>query len=162
MRTNIRIGDLVKVINPLVFIRCGYPYSLEYARNTLLSSKDRQDIEKIIGAGDIPFKIREKIEDGFALVRLHQAKYGGRERSLHFETRQDLIDCMGVVTGRKVYVAGYYSTDTDYEDSCSIAYLKNQKHHIVFEVRLEKPFEKFNSFYNDSTFRFESTCLEKL
>ena len=39
-----KIGELVKIINPEVFVRCGYPFDKKYAKENLITKEETEKI----------------------------------------------------------------------------------------------------------------------
>lgn len=92
----IRVNDVVVVNNPMLFIRCGYPYTKEDMKVELREhSNDLCVFLRKLGIAcaptDLIFGRREKIrgmkrlEDQLAFMMLHAKGFGGYERAIYEE-----------------------------------------------------------------------------
>lgn len=187
MKKNIiRIGDRVKVIQPDLFIRCGYPYTKEHMLRNVLKPEDVIKIEKFLadfGVHQDYFHIKDtnimhpivdkayytrafdKVADGIAYGLLHAKGFGGRERKVYTEREEKYLNATGTVMSRKVvnsghYVPGYNGSWLDPYDS-EPAYLTNQKTHVIFEVELDYNPDQ-QCWYPFTVVQIEKTNLEKI
>jgi hypothetical protein len=135
----IRIGDTIKIINPEIVIRVGYPMSFDDACKEVKELHHEKIITflqeiypsrevklgKIIGeiTCDYPkLKAYDKIIKALAFEHLRNKGFGGEERKLYTENRQELIGITAKVT--KIFIrrtgiyfapSGGYSYDGDYD-----------------------------------------------
>ncbi len=160
-KNRIKIGDYVRIDNPEMFIRCGYPLSLEDVRKEI---KDNNfiDIEKFIismvyGEDNVKdfnlnnvlshkdtylnqSKSSQAIINILAYEILRHRNFGGRERSIHTKTVEENRGKIFQVTGTKMCVTGNYvagSCSQDYwsgEYDYEPPYLQNQKSHRILSV----------------------------
>ena len=155
----IRRGDVVRIDNPEMFIRCGYPLSFqEVCEEVSETSKD--DILKFIDRvtnRKPKLKIDIKVTDPtanrmyqaivkeIAYVRMREKKFGGSERRIVTEKNEAFKNAKAEVVGVKIvktgdYVkgsSGYdpYSGEYDYEPS----YLGNEKTHKILQLYIRTP-----------------------
>jgi hypothetical protein len=151
----IRAGDKVKIVNPEVVIRCGYPLDVDTVIKTLITKEQRDSIRSMMETFGckadadeflMPQVLSEETDDDYwkiltimAYRILKQNKFGGKERTLHTETKESLRNKIGYVREKKVVKTGKYhpggaeySYDGEY-DYCP-AYLQNEKSHVLCKV----------------------------
>lgn len=130
----IRIGDKVKVINPDIVDRCGYPLTRQIVKDTMITKEQKDAIITMMRAfsggtpipiveelpqdlfyvqqddvpPDVDFDTYDKILDSFVFQILKDKNFGGRERILHITHRESLRDKAGWVSERKVVKTGTY------------------------------------------------------
>lgn len=157
----IRIGDYVKVINPTIFIRCGYPLGLNDMRKEVVDQYG-EEIEKLIknimgerkddklikslGEFKVPPTIRESrifydIVNSFAYPKLVAKNYGGKERTLHTELCPQIKDTKARVNGIRMVVTGIYNqghSGYTYEGDWDgyPSYLSDTKSHKILKLDL--------------------------
>lgn len=148
----IRVGDLVKIINPEVFIRCGYPLDFE---KMLFDVRDKykQDVDAFmnvilmrngINHGDISanpyYEVANKLFKAITYMLLHVKGFGGKERKIYTENREEIINeqffvhkIFFVKTGKyyPIVSSGGYFEQKEYEP----AYLDNQEAHKILILR---------------------------
>jgi len=160
-KNRIKIGDYVRIDNPEMFVRCGYPLSLEDVRKEI---KDKHfiDIEKFIisivhgkekvedfNLTNILFdkdaylnkaKSSQAIINILAYEILRQRNFGGRERKIHTKTVEENRGKIFQVTGTKMCVTGNYVAGSGSQNYYSgeydyePPYLENQKSHRILLV----------------------------
>lgn len=148
----IRVNDRVKIINPEVFVRCGYPWSKEYVKENVITKEQRVIIRNLLYPNlkrpitiDDVFGQDETVEelkmiDILAYVILMENGYGGRERTVHTKLREELRGKTGVICDRKVVKTGCYfpgSSHQGYFDAYpeyEPAYLTNEKSHVILQI----------------------------
>lgn len=136
----LRVGDSVKIVNPLIVIRWGYPLTKQIAKDTLISREQKDAIYAMIMSfrkvpvlsatsrdndgitlgefildsvnrdKDITYK---KILDLMAYEVLCREHFGGRERQLFTQNRESLRSKLGRITERKVVKTGRYCAPRD-------------------------------------------------
>jgi len=139
------IGDIVKIVNPEIFIRVGYPLSLEDVREEL--DKYDSHITALMNITDMPwynsgaeYKIREGIKKALGFGILARRNFGGNERKIYtqkydfFVTEEDIVKEM-VVIGKKIVRTGTRDTYKDSEYGGSRAYLDKAKSHVILTLR---------------------------
>ena len=158
----IRIGDTVKIINPEIISRIDYPMSFEDARKEVKELYHNEIIEllnktvykqtlktsskfKLLLAdisvkgwsGDVTY---EKIVSTLSWIHIRCKGFGGKEKKIYSEIRQELIGITAKVRNimiRKtgIYFApsgGYNSYDGEYESEPGG--LDNEKTHKILEL----------------------------
>lgn len=192
LRKNVlRYGDLVKITSPEVFIRCGYPWTKQYVKENIITTEQRNELAQVVtkflqktpptpipGAADpllmldsyagMPDdKLMQKLLDELAYAILKDRFFGGRERTLHTEIREDIRGCTGQVRDRKVvktghYVPGsggydYYYGGYDYDPPM----LRNEETHTIHLIQVDFHDNILRS-YKDSELWIPKRCLQKL
>lgn len=140
----IRIGDKVRITNPEMFVRCGYPmqkmdarvgvdqyqpYIIELLRYTIGGSSDWRIVNEMI----------EALAYGY--MRVHN--YGGNERQIYTDYEYGLLRLECTVTKIKfvktgTYTPGYQISEGDFtpnhlsnEKTHKILLLKNNLGHVI-------------------------------
>lgn len=181
----IRKGDKVKIITPNMFIRCGYPFSLDDARKEI-DDKHRDKINEFLhsfgfGKPLILFEkeirsvdnkglpeddpVYRKVRDAIAYELVRSRKFGGRERSIH--TRYEK-ECEGKIfkveyinyvhTG--TYHDGYFSRGGYYDPpEYDPPYLENEKTHKILTGLSSSPLIFVGS---DDLLRIEDCWVQKV
>lgn len=178
----IRVGDTVKIINPLMFIRCGYP----------LCKQDMQkEIKEHFGniINDLIFSVKngnkfmpsnenpllenkhrsyDDIIDALAYFRLASKNFGGNERSIHTRKCEWLMNKSGKVSEIRFVKTGIYRAGNGrgyYGDVESIPpSLKNEKTHKILklyapEYSSSNPIETWEEF---TEIEIEATNVQKI
>ncbi|MFA7219193.1 MAG: hypothetical protein WC119_01640 [Synergistaceae bacterium] len=151
-----RVGDFVRIDNPQMFIRCGYPLGIndvreEIRKNHLKKIEDfitgilceegngNKSLDNSFGdlRNNVPSICAWKIINALAYERLKAKKFGGRERSIHTEFDKNakgkifkINKTRCVMTGTYSPPSGgydYWSGEYDYEPG----YLNNQERHRI-------------------------------
>lgn len=130
----IRVGDMVKIINPKFFVRCGYPMDFKEAFG-FVDRNYNAPIHKLIKeiepvAGPLhgkTFDAYEKIVRVFAYEYMKMNRFGGPERRIYTrEIRKQLSETCRVLDIRFVktgtYVRGAYEEPP---------YLSNEQAHKI-------------------------------
>ncbi len=139
----IRPGDRVKVVNPLVFVRVGYPFDIDYAIENLITKEEKQKIDGLVGYYDYSvFRspsvkesyCRDKIFKIFAYYKLVGAGFGGNKREIHTKEERSLagqefnvFSKRYVVTGERE--PGYYDGNEGQPPT-----LNNTKRHVILDL----------------------------
>lgn len=144
----IRVDDMVKIINPIFVIRCGYPMSLDDARKEII-----EEYSKVID--DLVYSVRQgnkfmiskngyyengscallnkeeyqkdnykhyKIVDALAYERLISKNFGGNTRSLHTEIKEELKGIEARVLSIQYVKTGIRVPSSRYYDSYNGGY----------------------------------------
>src|ERR1017187_1515484 len=127
-RNIIRVGDCVKITNPEIVIRCGYPLGKQTIKDTIITQEQKNEIWKLIDSfsktayphsnklsdvftanyintNEVSFG---KILDELSYVILKSKGFGGNERRLHTKVVEFLRDKECNVWGRRVVKTGKY------------------------------------------------------
>lgn len=168
----IKIGSIIRVIKPHIFIRCGYPLTLgdEAKRiKSQFSTEINELLHKILGttpssyAGITHIGPPSKLVKQIAYTSLMIQKFGGPERTIHTLHVPSIENLIGEVTSIKTCVTGTYysgSTSGDYEDY-EPPMLYNQKRHRIVKVShkhgniLGSSETNNNTLTNDGTFEYD-------
>jgi hypothetical protein len=155
-----KVGDSVKIINPEIFIRCGYPWSKKYVEENIITPEERQKIANLLGyefvelVGDRAWKSYSIILGALAYNKLRANNFGGRERSIYTENRTELKDKIFKVSGKKTVKTGKYVSGSCYEDDYEPAYLECEKTHVILSV--------YDDDFICSDFQIEEKNVEKV
>ena len=152
---NIKIGDIVKINKPDLFLRCGYPLSKQDVLKDLEQHRGRISdfVAEILGYNSedgekwccSKFKVYpafydtevknsisiDKILNTIAYMKLKKENFGGSKRSIHNIFSPEYQDKIYIVAGKKRVVTGYYSAGWSSLDEGEPASLYNQKHHVI-------------------------------
>lgn len=186
----IRIGDIVEVINPEVFVRCGYPMTTEDAIRNHMTKEDSDKIDDLMkGLGisedtnifpsiDILYENTfDKIVRALAYAIVGTKKCGGNERTIHTTTVPTITGNRYQVVDRKVVKTGTRIWEVDYDYyhggiESSFGYLQNEKTHVIFTVQPIKAypwlFESLGKRFDPDTdydcdaFRIEKCNIKKI
>ena len=184
----VRVGDCVKVINPIIFIRCGYPMGVNEAQKDVEEhfGKNIKDLiysirncEKLVQEHslDAPLiTLQETTEDRLyrrvlrelAYARLQMKNYGGKERSLHTEVFEPIRGNTYWVSRITIHKTGTYckgwsnqTWDGDYDFQPN--YLENEKTHKILELYTSKYsalVEKAQEEGKENTVKYEPELSE--
>lgn len=110
----IRVGDQVRIVNPLMFIRCGYPLGIEDGKRAV--EHKREAVRQLFDYPSSPdclfdyndAKSEDKILRVLAVKWLYSQRFGGRERTIHTVLRPDLKGVTMEVSSIKTVMTGYY------------------------------------------------------
>lgn len=167
----IRVGDYVKIVNPLVVTRVGYPLSkLDMVdKQTPEQVKAIEDMFKAFNYHPSPWsegvqrnytRFLDAVRYKMASIMISQAGWGGKERTIHTINLPDMMDKKAKVTERRVvktgiYNAGWgtgYDSYNGYEDYDPPT-LGSERTHVVFTVEVWGHGENWS---NDHWFKPES------
>lgn len=145
----IRKGDRVRIVTPEMFVRCGYPKSLDEAiyEFELAHGEELQEFLRSLGhgkfsnmrmEGDVLTRLYKKVRRELAHAQLKKEHYGGCLRSIHTKHEERWKDKEMLVTGVRFVVTGYYERggwigglgEEEYEPPC----LGDQKRHKILRL----------------------------
>ena len=166
----IKKGDIVKIINPEIFIRCGYPYSKQQSikeMNKLNINSNISDILKEKLNIDYIYDYNhdiDKIIENFAVIWLKKNKFGGNKRQIFNELNDKFLNKIYIVSEIKTVTEGIYSNgyscsfDNEYEP----ARLEKQKRTQI--LTLEQVIEDYEYYpiNSDNQIRIQKNFVEKL
>ena len=130
------INDKIVIKNPLFFVRCGYPFNRQYAKDNLVTAHEKELINQLVGRD--PFgtgyleTAHDKILDVVAYIKLIQSNFGGPERKVFTKEIPELLGKEATVFNKK-YVKtgirddGYQSGENEWQPTV----LKNEKTHVL-------------------------------
>lgn len=149
-RAIFKVGDIVKIINPEIILRVGYPLDKRSVKSTVFTSQQKEEIKILLnkfGFFNSPFPendssklfdfsyffdIYDQVEDVLAYFTLRKLGFGGKERTLHTKVYPDLKDKIGFVSDKKVVRTGVYKHGHTYcEGDYDPPYLSNMQSHVV-------------------------------
>ena len=154
-RNIIRTRDKIKIINPEIIDRWGYPLTTQIVKDTLITQEHKDAIyamlAKFRGCPQPPLVLPndaddydetyEKVLHTMAYEIVKKNRFGGRDRKLFTTMRESLRNKTANVMERKVIKTGKYHSgggyqscdgDWDYEP----AYLENEKTHVLYRIYL--------------------------
>lgn len=147
----IRVGDKVKVVDPYVFIRCGYPWNKEYVKRNVITDYDKERVISLmkdlgcwhrypdeVFCEEYSSDIFEEIIDRLAYGILRQRKFGGKSREIYTEYDEFKLNKVYTVFSKRMVKTGtrvggtqsgyegeeYDSPHLDGEKTCVILNLK--------------------------------------
>lgn len=147
----LRSGDIVKIINPEIFIRCGYPLSLhdmvenlskKENNNKIISFFKEFDIlsinnEEVINYNHLDsnrylddYKFRREL----AYLILKNKKFGGNERKIYTELKSELKDKEFTIIEKKTIKTGIRISGSGSYEDYDPPYLANEKTHIILKL----------------------------
>lgn len=141
-KEKIKYGDTVRIVNPYFFVRCGYNDTLEKQSEEILKNHEydlMSVLKKITPLIDRDSKQFNVILKELAYLKCQQNKFGGSERKIFTELKEEFKNELFSVINKKIhktgnYVSGrYYGSygdEMDYEP----AYLEKEKTHVILEV----------------------------
>jgi hypothetical protein len=102
----IRVGDKVKIINPEVFVRTGYPLTTDMIKESHITNEQKQLLDKLMETtGNRKYTLYtdninteyDRLEHVFSTILLKSKGFGGNERKVHTETKPEYKDKIGAV-----------------------------------------------------------------
>lgn len=164
LRKNVlRWNDLVQITNPQVFVRCGYPWTKQYVKDTIISQKMRMELADLVARATgrpSPAALTDKdclelfmrapdhkelepMIDELAYLILKYNRFGGRERKFYTEDKPELMGKLGKVWQRKVVKSGryqpasggydYYYGGYDYDPPM----LRDEETHVIHLISVD-------------------------
>jgi len=187
----IRDGDIVKIINPITFVRCGYPLGIEDMRKEVqekfgpaidnlyvsVQSGDKLIQKDMIGEYEYGLKIDSnpskkykhfEIVNALAYARLYSKGFGGKERNLHTKTIEGLKDKEAQVISIEIVKTGTYIKGSGrvfyYDGDCDYepSYLANSKTHKILTLDIFEPNTTGNWLPSKDFIKIEAIHVEKL
>lgn len=138
----IHCGDIVKVVNPEFFIRCGYPLSIKDGIKMILEndSLERQSVLKIsevFGINIDSYRFQEILKT-LSYFKIKKEKFGGKERKIYTRRIEDQKDKFFKVYKKKTVMTGNYVSGCGYStidgDEYDPPYLDKQKAHQILYI----------------------------
>lgn len=180
----IRVGDSVKIVDPQIFVRCGYPLCLsdvavkiEPAAIVEFLSRagagTPEDVSRIIAHHPhhrLQRAYKEAARAG-ALGMMIAHKFGGTERRIYTKEVPELRDCVVRVKGKRRVVTGDRYSGCGpgyYGDEAEGPSLENQQHHtlISFSGPCAGPWNDFRAFLiaaeDNRPYEIEQRFVEKV
>jgi hypothetical protein len=164
-RNIIRKNDRVRIVNPEVVIRWGYPLSKKIVIDTFITPEQKEAVCALLRAFGVPppatpatptdtiedmlnvnwdHTTYDKVMDIMAYVILVREKFGGRERKVYSERKESLLNATGYVVEKKVVMSGTYKSGGGYvggyfsdEYDYTPPYLSVAKAHVLCRVYVD-------------------------
>lgn len=140
----IRVGDLVKIVEPHFVVRVGYPFDLEYAKEHLITREEKKTLNEMFNGisfengliGNFGGYHYGKVLNILAHKRLKEHGFGGNERTIHTNHLPDKEGKIFKVVGRKTCVTGHYiqGSTSSYDGEYDPPELRKRKVHLIFEI----------------------------
>jgi hypothetical protein len=154
----IRRHDRVRILNPQIFLRCGYPLTKKMIKDTI--TKEQMDsIHEMFRKFNINTQVPEDVKscllfdytkfddkayqavlNVMAGVLLRKQGWGGRERCIYTEHKPVFFNATGTVYEKRVVKTGvhhsggcsydYYSGGYDFDPP----FLGNEETHVILEI----------------------------
>lgn len=153
------IDDIVRIIEPQVFVRVGYPLTKEQAIEAAVKEYNEQIYAFMAAISGAPeqFTVHEQdptlyhdLVDALASYWIRQKGFGGKERKIYTETIEEIRNTGNWrVFSKRIVKTGTYNpggmygggwaTEPDYEPP----YLANEKSHVLLSLirECEGPFD---------------------
>jgi hypothetical protein len=140
-----RVGELVHIVEPKLFVRCGYPLTRE---DILLNRRD--EVEKLMLAAKDAMalsdseandaRVPQQLENLAVTAILVRERFGGSERAIFEENAPELKGAVARVLSKSVVVTGTYNRasggysystgEYDWEP----AYIWPQRRHVIYDL----------------------------
>lgn len=136
-RTIFRTGDIVKVVKPLVFIRCGYPCTIDEETQVVIRDFGSKIVEVFRECGGpVWTENREfkRVASEIAHARLRSNCFGGRERKIYTKKNSAIDGKEFVVIDKKVVKTGRYYSPSGYGEDWEPGGLDNCETHVIVQV----------------------------
>lgn len=173
-RNIIRVGDIVEIVNPQKFIRCGYPLTTEGVIRNHMTKDDVKSIDNLLdgmgisGHGKEYSILYDKIVTAIARYKLQDLRWGGNNRNIYTEDDPSLVGkTYKVVEKRTVQtgtrINGWYDSYHNEGESPSF---KSDGSHVILKLS-----ENFNNLTNkhkwilhsnDELFEIEAKHVKKV
>lgn len=142
----IRIGDKVKIVNPEMFVRCGYPMTKQDAREEVYSRFQPQ-VDQLIKSTlyfcselkshfDYDGLAYHAVMEALAYGWLRRKNFGGNNREIYTAHDELAKDQIGIVTKIRfvktgVYINGYQTGEGEFTPS----YLSDERTHKILHLK---------------------------
>jgi len=147
-RDGIRVGQVVKVVNPAFFVRCGYPMTFKEETKRIETEHERRIVDFFRESG-IPLTILpgewthravRRVAEAMAYESCKQKGWGGRERTIHTHRIEAHAGVEFTVQAVRFVKTGVYEpmvtcwTDDGWEPEP--AYLGNERTHRILRTTI--------------------------
>lgn len=140
----IRVGDLVRIVNPEMYVRCGYPWDKQYAIKNLIDISEKLDLLdllcidyeldrfgedfEITDTNHYKSRAYEKMLDQLAYLKLIQNGFGGSSRKI-ITARDETKLGLECVVHKK-----FYKHSGEHDGSGGLNFLSKLKVHKILEI----------------------------
>lgn len=115
-RGELSVHDLVRIMEPIRYVRCGFPTSSpKKLRSQFLNGDQLKIINATIdslGLTSMGIMVYDKIYDAFAFALMKFYQTMGAQRELITEPASELMGVSGIIVGSEWVKTGKYSTGT--------------------------------------------------
>jgi len=175
----IRIGDRVRIVNPLIFIRCGYPLCKDDIRPNIIKNYGDviSELVRCVSQGEefiikniendnepgvyedyvaLPHKeqrVNDSIVEELTFIQLASKQYGGDERSIHTRLEEKYRNKLFQVAGIKYVKTGRYvggGCFSSYDDYDPPCLTNSRTHKVLSLKDLENPIPFFGELEIES------------
>jgi len=186
-RNIIRKNDRVRIVNPEVVVRWGYPLCKQIVKDTLITPEQKEAVYALLRAFGVPppapilsdpfdplniipqdTYLYDKVMDLLAYEILKQNQFGGRERKVYSERKESLLNATGYVVEKKVVQSGTYNHGGGYgggygdEYDYEPPYLSVAKAHVLCRVYVDYGESICPNINNDGGVWIENVNLQKV
>lgn len=145
----IRVGDRVKIIDPLQFVRVGYPLTVENVIENHITQDHRYLLQQLINStGYKTDRLStdpeySRLETALARLILKTKKFGGPERKVHTKYVAEYAGKEATVRSKRYVKTGTYQSGSSfqgyYDDypEYEPPYLKNEKTVVIYELDID-------------------------
>lgn len=107
-RDIIRVGDSVRVVSPEFVVRVGYPRDVESYATPEVEDAVAEMLTKLGCPSPYTKRGFRKVVDSVAYCLAKRNGFGGNERSLHLESKPELLNQVFVVDAVRTVMTGSY------------------------------------------------------
>lgn len=143
-KSKIKVGDLVRIVNPQIFVRCGYPLCVKDVMESIDQNIAIDAIKRLTGIPDQrPFKITSKVErairdinKGLAYALMLSKGFGGSERKIYTREEPSHLNAIVKVESKRQVVTGTRYPGCGpgyYGDEAEGPSLENQQRHTLLK-----------------------------
>lgn len=139
-----RVDDIVRVVNPEIVVRVGYPLTKQDALNndyihTIMRAVGAEQDESITGGLDYEPSLYHDLLNALSSWWLKQRNYGGKERRIYTERDERLLQTKWRVLSRRrvktgTYHPGGYSCGYDFAPDYDPPHLRNEQTHVLLAL----------------------------
>ncbi|WP_372395228.1 hypothetical protein ABMY26_07095 (plasmid) [Azospirillum sp. HJ39] len=132
----IRVGDKVRILDPRLFIRCGYPLCHKDVMADLEENRSA-DVQAVAEKFGIAGQgvVRDRLVSALAYGILRSKRFGGYERSIHLtDPRDHLGGLVATVADKAVVVTGSYFPPSGHCDDYDPGGLDGAKSHVILTL----------------------------
>lgn len=146
----IRVGDRVKIIDPLQFVRVGYALTVEDVRESHITQDQAHLLKQLINSTGykldytmFPDSEYSRLETALARLILKTKKFGGPDRSVHTQYMIEYLGKLGTVRAKRYVKTGIYQNGTSYQGyyddypEYEPPYLKNEKTVVIYQIEID-------------------------
>lgn len=146
-----KAGDRVRIVNPELFVRCGYPLTFDDAKAFFEYDKEKMEsirnfVAQICGNKD-PHKIKhynmDRIVSALAYTKVKLEGFGGLERTIYTKRKEEFLNKEYIVHDKFVVRTGtYYGPSNSYtyspwygsEEDYEPGGLDNIQSHVILKL----------------------------